>query len=232
LDSKNQVILAVVISILLAAALTGVGIGYFPGGVVNSVEPTSSNASSNTATNAKLEMATLNDTGCSTAVQSAPGKWSLNVSSESPALICVSFYYYNQTSTLQLNTTSQLAVFGWPTNPTGTYFSFDASRNFTIDATPASVTLGGPENKNEGVIVTYSITAVPGTSGSFDLLTDAILPSGLNCHGDFELMVGTGLPDFYRGGSCALIPTDPTSWSAYPTGFVFEYFIGITNSAG
>ena len=128
----------------------------------------------------------------------------------SSVTVCFQIYEFNSTSTVQLNATALLGISGIP--PQGGS-EFSALSNFTVSSSPEQVTMGGPDNLNEGVIVSYSITPRPGTSGSyyvgfFDgpaiLTSDG--PVGSSC-GEGRVVVGDGQPDYTCDGGCICGPT-------------------------
>jgi hypothetical protein len=153
-------------------------------------------------------------------------------------MICVRYYYYNETIPLQLNTSSLVKIFGWNLNSSSLSSSksslFIVNSEFTISAQPPNILIGGPENENEGVEVNYTMTANAGASGTYDVsVGQFLLPGGIGCSGQFLIASGTGLPN-YGGYShtlmCAMLPTNNSSFP-YAPGFLLVQIIGATNSS-
>lgn len=163
---------------------------------------------------------------CSTPVNSAPYAFTLQSNSQSPALLCVDFYYYNQTSPITLNTFSQINILGMRSYPNGTGAMFNANSNFTITSSSPSITIGGPSNQNEGTAVTYSIAPKDGTNGMFALNIGWLLPGKTSCNEEFVLVAGSGSPNYTYAGLCS----DISGGSAYPAGYIFAEITGVTNS--
>lgn len=69
-----------------------------------------------------------------------------------PAYLCIRLYYYNETSTINYNTLKQVSIQGFRHDT-----SYDASANFSLFAQPSTLTMGGPDNLNEGALVVYTI---------------------------------------------------------------------------
>lgn len=132
----------------------------------------------------------------------------------STAHLCVRYYYYNSTATETLNLDQQL------------YFSefndakiLSASSNFTVGESPRTVTLGGPANVNEGVLVVYSITPKLNSNGSYMLTIPGWLyPSFEACQPTLHIVVGNGQPDYLRDSGCTAPITQ--AYPVNPEGFV------------
>jgi hypothetical protein len=235
---RPQIAIAAMVSTLLAASLIFASVSYFPtnGQTVKTTYSTLTTYSIITQEylsngNFSILAPAVTSTPCTASVKSEPLGFVLAAKSGSPALLCVSYYYYGL-SPMNLNTTAQLKVFGWPLHPTGTFTTFDASSNFTITSSVPSLELGGPSNLNEGTEVTYTIQAKPGVNGTFEVNLANLLPGGIGCDGDFLLSVGSGSPSYARPGLCSLVPYVPSASTPLTPGFLFSAIIGATNSTG
>jgi hypothetical protein len=125
----------------------------------------------------------------------------------SPATICFQIYEFNSTSTVTLNTTKLLSITGFPVPLGGS--EFGGMRNFTVSPSIAQVTLGGPNDTNEGVVIAYAIAARPGASGTYFIELGGFLlggegPGELCTGGAGELVAGDGQPNYALPGSCIL----------------------------
>jgi hypothetical protein len=217
---------AAVISILLASSLVFASVSYFP----QAGAPTSTvTLTQYLQGNYSVVAPTLASTPCSMPVKSEPMSFTLKADSNHPALLCVAYYFYNDTAPMTL--VPQLRIFGWPLHPAGTFSTFDASSNFTVTSSVQSLELGGPARLNEGHEVTFSILAKPGVSGTFEVGVANLLPGGIGCDSDFLLSAGTGVPSYVSAGLCYLVQPSNSS-TPLPTGYVFVAFIGAANSTG
>ena len=166
----------------------------------------------------------------------------LSVSSSSPAYLCVKFYYYGE-EPANINTTAQLQIKGISNSTTifqgQGYFAFDGSSNFTISASPANITIGGPSNENEGTMVIYTITAKPGASGTYAMDLGWIAPEIVNCGVEFTLVSGDGSPNYTFEYGCITLSRASTQFAnattttanPYLPGYVFVEPVGAVDSA-
>jgi hypothetical protein len=119
---------------------------------------------------------------------------------------------------------------------TGQFSTFDAKANFTITTQPSNVTLGGPHNINEGIVVTYYIQSKPGLNGTFDMggLGNSLPlpPNGVECGSAFHISAGTGSPNYSGVPMCYVIPPSSSSSYPLPPDFLFVEIIGVTNPTG
>ena len=85
---------------------------------------------------------------------------------------------------------------------------FDASSNFTITASSANITLGGPQNLNEGILVEYSIHANPNSSGTYnyDFRANIFMPLFVFSFGDCRVSEQL----FF--GAVSVPPSPPLHW--------------------
>lgn len=156
------------------------------------VAPSANVSSSSASASSSLTGAAL-VAECPPAVPAEVGLGKVNVTTSSPAIVCIQLYYYGNV-TQTLNTTELLSI---------GIRSIDGSSNFTVTPSQEQVTLGGPTNESEGTVIAYSITAKPGASGTYWLgvLTGTrgafMLGSQPETCGAYGLLVaGTGEPDY------------------------------------
>lgn len=148
-----------------------------------------------------------------------PGFGTVTAATNLPALLCLQLYYYSDTP-LTVNLTSALSIQALQyvfDNGVGTPRTFDGAQNFTISPSQTEVTLGGPDNESEGVVVAYSVTAKAGASGTYPL--GLFFASSLSkwmfgsqgpeeCGSYGQLTAGNGDPDYNQGLSgCATYQT-------------------------
>lgn len=126
----------------------------------------------------------------------------------STAHICAKYYYYNLNNTITVNT-SLLKVMYY-NNSTGSHID----QNFTISTSPSSITIGGPNNENEGAVVVYNITPKSGGNGTFEgsMASMFWMNSGHSemelCDYRFRIVVGNGVPNFlFFFNSCLTLTT-------------------------
>lgn len=136
----------------------------------------------------------------------------------SSIFLCVEYYYYNSTSTINLNLSGgkQLGLYA-ATNGNGPR-TIGVGSNFTIVSSLESLVIGGPNNENEGATVVYSMSPIGIKNGSYILDIGWLANSQEDCASEYQLVVGTGIPNYYVGGSC----TSPLSdhYQTNPEGFV------------
>ena len=177
----------------------------------------------------------------------------------SPALLCVQLYYYSATP-LTLNLTGALSIQALQyvyNGSVGNPRSFSGASNFTVSASQSQLTIGGPNNENEGTIVAYAVTAKAGASGTYQL---GYLPSSsLNtwmlgsqepeqCGYYGQLIAGNGQPSYVQPTGCITYTSThqsnstTTISSSSPTvpgipyqlisGDIYFRIVGATNSTG
>jgi hypothetical protein len=166
----------------------------------------------------------------------APIGTAVYLESESTIFLCVKFFYYSYT----LNSTSpsgQFLIIGSKTvNGNGTQL-YDANSQFLIKENTTALSIGGPQNLNEGAVVTYSITSRSASpSGNYFIALGGIsFPSMEACQTELELVVGNAqyVPG---GGMCTAPLTAPSSPFGYTTnanGFIegdlFTEIVGISD---
>jgi len=177
----------------------------------------------------------------------------------SPAVICVQLYDYSATP-VTLNLTSALSIQALQyvyNGNVGTPRSFSGQANFTVSVSQPQVTIGGPNNTNEGIIVAYAVTANEGASGTYQLgylpstsLSTWILgaqePEQCGYYG--QLVAGNGQPNYVQPTGCITYSTTyqssstATSSSGSPTipgipyqlisGDLYFRVVGVTSSTG
>lgn len=184
----------------------------------------------------------------------------LTAGTSSPALLCVRLYYYSA-APLTLNLTSALSIqaLQYIANGSVNYpRSFSGASNFTVVASQSQLTIGGPDNENEGATVAYGVTANSGSSGTYWLgflgssgLTAYALTQQepLSCGFYGELVAGSGQPNYAQGfNGCITYTTTSQSGSAAasssagPTvpgipyslmsGYLYFEIVGVTSSTG
>jgi hypothetical protein len=169
---------------------------------------------------------------------------SLVLNSNSPAQLCLEYYYYNSTSALSLSPSSQVHIlenYHVP-NSNGSYLLYANSSEFSIQATYdgsennlANVTLGGQNNLNEGIPVLYTITDRNSTlSGPYYIGFDALrYPGGDDCETNLEVLVGNfTLPPGVLGGGgpCLAQPAGTKNSQGFTEGYLYAEIVGTTNS--
>jgi hypothetical protein len=137
----------------------------------------------------------------------------------SPALLCIQLYYYSN-APLTINLTSALSIQALQyvfNNGVADSRSFSGAPNFTMSASQPELTIGGPNDENEGVVVAYAVTAVAGASGTYPI--GLFLAKGLSawmfgsqgpesCGTYGQLVAGNGAPNYNQGfGSCITYAT-------------------------
>ncbi len=153
--------------------------------------------SSTTSTNTLLSE-------CSNASTPNSGFGTVVVGTDSPAIICVQFYFYNSTTPLSLNLSSTISVQGWQDisiNGTISNRVSDGMSNFTLTTSSDELVLGGPANESEGITVAYALTAKSGASGTYELgflqswgLGASLLGETCGFYG--EIVAGNGQPNY------------------------------------
>jgi hypothetical protein len=157
----------------------------------------------------------------------------INVSENSTAVLCVRFYYYNPNSTMQIIAGNVFGIAGYRQFNSTFSDGFDSSSNFTIATSSANISLGGPQNLNEGILVEYSIHANLNSNGTYNYGFQATYyPILGTCNGFGPLVVGNGSPNYNVGfGSCTTPLTNPLNSEGFVNGILFVDVVGITNSS-
>jgi hypothetical protein len=145
--------------------------------------------------------------------------------SGSTAKLCVRYFYYNTTAPITLNSLSQLTIYA-PVQSSGTLRNADSS--FLLSANASQVLIGGPQQENEGVLVSYTIKSIGSApSGTYEIALSSILyPQDIAC-GDgkyMTLQVGN-VTNPVVGTSCHYDPAPQSN-----PGVVYSEIVGITNS--
>jgi hypothetical protein len=178
-----------------------------------------------------------------------------------PALLCVRLFYYS-TIPLTVNLTAALSIqaLQYIANGSVNYpRSFSGASNFTVTASQSQLTMGGPNNENEGATIAYGVTAKSGSSGTYWL--SFLKSSGLSayvldpqepmsCAFDGELVAGSGQPDYTQGfngcitytttnqsgstttTSSTSTPTVPGIPYSLTTGYIYFEIVGAAGSPG
>jgi hypothetical protein len=152
-----------------------------------------------------------------------PDAPTIDVQENSTAYLCVRFYYYNPNSTMTLNASDVFGIAG---------YEFNASTDFTISTSPGNLTLGGPQNLNEGETALYAIHANPNSNGTYNYGFQATYyPSLEVCNGLGEIVVGSGSPNYNVGfGSCTASQTSSLNPEGFANGTLYVEVVGVTNS--
>jgi hypothetical protein len=160
-----------------------------------------------------------------------PDAPSLYVQENGSAYLCVRYYFYNSTSTMNVNASSIISFEGINNNgsvPVG----FNPASNFTVATIPSELTIGGSHNLNEGALVVYDIHANSNSNGTYTFsLLATLYPSMEDCAGFAEIIVGNGLPDYHEFGSCTAPLTGfyPLNTEGFINGFLIAQVVGISN---
>jgi hypothetical protein len=265
----KQEILAVILALLVVGSL---GVGYLIGtGNQHTITMASTDTTTATTTVTVLisslggPATILNSTlqaECTraqapTAVGFTFGE--LSAGTKSPAIICIQFYYFNSTAPLTIDFDQVLSIqaLQYIQNGTTSYpRSFDGGSNFTIATSQAMLSMGGPDNENEGAVVAFALTAKAGASGTYrlNLLSYPGLGGSVwmlnpqepvRCGYYGELVAGNGQPDYTGVGGfsgCITYTTYGTTTTTsssplipgvqYPvlTGYVYFRAVGVINS--
>jgi hypothetical protein len=146
----------------------------------------------------------------------------------SPALICVQLYYYSATP-LTVNLTAALSIQALQyvfNGSVGTPRSFSGASNFTVSVSQSQLTIGGPNDENEGTVVAYAVAAKAGASGTYQL---GFLPSSSldtwmlgaqepeQCGYYGQLVSGDGQPNYVQPTGCITYTTTNESSSSATT---------------
>jgi len=156
-----------------------------------------------------------------------------------PAIICVQFYYFNSTALTTLPTSIMIQA-AQPNR------SFSGDSNFTISASENQLVFGGPQNENEGAVVAFAVTPKPGTSGTYELsfssnyMLSSTEPADCPYYGTLE--AGNGQPLYVFPTGCLTYITSGTNTSSLPTIQGVQYpiltntlyfrVVGVINSTG
>jgi len=156
----------------------------------------------------------------------------IRLQENSTAYLCVRLYYYNPNSTMLLYVPSILGIAGYRSFNSSFSNGFDASYNFTLISSPTNITLGGPQNLNEGVMVSFVIHANLNSNGTYNYGFQATnYPSFETCDGLGQVIVGNSSPNYNVGfGSCTAALTNSRNSEGFVDGILFAELVGVTNS--
>jgi hypothetical protein len=125
----------------------------------------------------------------------------LEVGTTSAALLCIRVYYFNSTATYTLNTTGTLDIEAVEYPPNAEPVVFSGAPNFTTISSPSELTIGGPNETNEGAVIGYALIAKPGASGSYALNFPFAYALGNENCGDYgQIVAGNGNPSYALQG--------------------------------
>ena len=143
--------------------------------------------------------------------------FAFNMNQNSDIYVCVRFFFYNSTST-SINPMSVISINEMTNN--GEYRN-NAISNFTVTASPANITLGGPSNANEGAEAIYTIHANSNSNGTYVMNFGWVFsPRIIDCAVSYLLVVGNGSPDYSYYGGCVTVITTSGS-TPLPQGIIF-----------
>ncbi len=170
-----------------------------------------------TSTTTQTVTTTLNAVQAACSQASIPGTIGilpypkLYAGSNNTALLCARVYYYNSTGTLTLDVKKALGIEAVEYPPNGQPVVFSGAANFTITPSQDKLVLGGPSKENEGAIIGWAISAIPGASGSYELeFGPGMLGSGggiMDCGSYGQLVAGSGAPSYLITGFQGCITT-------------------------
>lgn len=232
----------VIASLLVVVILAGVGAGYLVGNENERTVTSTFTAVSTTTTTVSI---TGNSSSsllvqCSHAEAPVPTGLlfgAVSVGTNTPAVICVQFYYFNSTTATTLSTSIEIQA-AQPNR------SFSGDSNFTVSASENQLVFGGPENENEGAVVAFAVTAKPGTSGTYELVFSGnymLTPSEpVECPYYETLVAGNGNPLYVFPTGCVSyivsgmgnLPSIPGIQYPILTNTLYFRVVGVINSTG
>jgi hypothetical protein len=203
--SYTRLAIAIIVAGVLVSATLYATVGQPPRTITSlSVSTTTTTV---TETTTSTVTTSLNTTSFQEALQakcsnpSGVGMFpTVNASSSSAAVLCVRAYFFSSNQTYTADASKLLGINAYSAN--NTYF--DGSSNFTVIPSPDQVTIGGPNNQNEGAVMAYAMIAKPGASGTYQIglsSTWVLGPDGPEQCGYYgELVAGTGQPNYIIRG--------------------------------
>jgi hypothetical protein len=162
----------------------------------------------------------------------------VTVGTNTPAVICVQYYYFSSVPTTLA--TSMMIQAAQPNR------TFSGNSNFTIGASANHVVFGGPRNEDEGVVVAFAVTAKPGASGTYELVFSGnymLAPmEPAECYYYDTLVAGNGSPFYVYPEGCITYAVTGTSAGNLPsipgiqypilTDTLYFRIVGVINSTG
>jgi hypothetical protein len=158
---------------------------------------------------------------------------SIYMQQDQSAFLCVRYFYYNSTAAETVNTSGILQVSGLRQINSTTSGSFNPSSNFTVDSFPTEITIGGPSNENEGIVVLYVINAHTNSSGTYSMsFLATVYPGIADCGSLSKIIVGNGEPHYDNNLRCSVPLTDfyPLDSEGFAVGILTAEVVGISNS--
>jgi len=235
---RNEVVAA----LLVVAIFAGAGAGYLVG---NDNE----RAITSTFTAVRTTTMTVSITGNSSALLAqcshaeTPASFGLGLGvvvtgTNTPAIICVQFYYFSSAPTALA--TSMMIQAAQPNR------TFGGDSNFTVSSSANHLVFGGPQNEDEGAVVAFAVTAKPGASGTYELVFsgDYMLSGGepVECYYYETLIAGSGSPLYVYPEGCITYAVTGTSTGNLPsipgiqypilTNTLYFRIVGAINSTG
>jgi len=139
----------------------------------------------------------------------------------------IRYFYHNPAATITVIAADRLSFHGFLFKPDGVSVDFDVTSNFSITATPSMFEIGGPQNQNEGVVVTYVISAPSVSNGTYEIGIRAIsLPRGAGCSSYGAIVVGNGIPSYVGPSTCFMAVAGGVGPPPYPSGILFFSYNG------
>lgn len=185
-DLKSKLVLLAFVPIMALVLAFGFYLDY-------SISPFSSTTASILSTTAEW-------TSTFTSGFSAGDGEVFHIPTNGSLILYVRYYYYNPNSTLALDfgplgqVVADITGYG--------LYGTSANYNFTIRPNATSITIGGPDNLNEGTLVQFSISPNKGINGTYEMQLGISIPSQEICVTDFTIVIGNGVPNYGYEGFC------------------------------
>jgi len=157
---------------------------------------------------------------------------------DTPAVICVQFYYFSSVPTVLA--TSVMIQAAQPNR------TFSGDSNFTVSASANHLLFGGPQNEDEGAVVAFAVTAKSGASGTYELVFSGTYmlsdSEPVECYYYETLVAGRGSPLYVYPEGCITYAVTGTSTGNLPsiqgiqypilTNTLYFRIVGAINSTG
>jgi hypothetical protein len=218
----RQIVLTASVAVIVALGM-GLGIYYAQpylndrGSAFSSSSTTTvssgvtSTQQSNTTSSSISVSLTTTFSGSTQCVSMQNGSTKIYLQAGSSLNLCVDFYYYSYGNPVTFNSTDQIKI---EENYTGYQF---IDPRFVVNADPSTFSIGGNSSQNEGIVVAYHIQAPSGSNGTYILDLGWQLPQKQNCYVEYQLIVGSGLPDYTNIIShCETMSETGTGSSPFP----------------
>lgn len=124
-------------------------------------------------------------------------------SQHSSISICARLYYYNSRSeSFNASSVVTAGVGGITSNET----LYPPKTDFSVNASPSTITLGGPSNLNEGVFVVFTISTGSSSNGTYVIDFLAPLYPSMEICNEFTKLVVTNPNPFYAANPSCTTP--------------------------